>query len=113
VRLALEAIAIRCTDARLRLSDISDVVALSPSYLDRLLKRDTDLGFVDHVRRARVALAEQRLVTGEESVKAIALSVGFLHVSSFDRTFARVHGCTPTHWRELHTAVPERALSSR
>jgi AraC-like DNA-binding protein len=39
------------------------------------------------------------------SVKEIAGAVGYGFTSSFDREFKRVHGCTPTEWRNAVTGV--------
>jgi AraC-like DNA-binding protein len=104
VSLALQEIARQCIDSGLRLGDISTCVGLSPAYLDKLLKRGTALGFSDHLRRARLALAERRLVRDNEPIKAVALSVGFSHVSSFNRAFLRVHGCSPSQWKVRNVA---------
>jgi AraC-like DNA-binding protein len=99
IPMALAVIECLCTDPRLRLIDVSDAVGLSPGYLDKLMKRDTSLGFCDHLRSARIALAERRLRETSDSIKAIALTVGFAHVSSFDRAFTKIHGCPPSQWR--------------
>jgi AraC-like DNA-binding protein len=99
IPMALAVIEHLCTDPRLRLLDVSEAVGLSPGYLDKLIKRDTALGFCDHLRSARIALAERRLRETSDSIKAIALTVGFSHVSSFDRAFATIHGCPPSQWR--------------
>ena len=50
---------------------------------------------MEYVARWRMLLAGDRLLSGRESVSAIALSVGYQSESAFSTAFKRVLGCPP------------------
>ncbi|PYR26655.1 MAG: GlxA family transcriptional regulator, partial [Acidobacteria bacterium] len=78
---------------------------VTPPHLDRLLKEHTGLTFLQHLRRIRVRHAERLLLTTVSSIKETAYACGYSSPGSFGRDFRRVHGCAPSHWRDLRTAV--------
>src|SRR5689334_3583516 len=62
----------RFDDPALNLTAAAEHAALSPTYLARLLKATTGATFLQHVRRLRVARAEQLLLTTTLSIKETA-----------------------------------------
>ena len=96
---ALEVIELRFAEPQLKLRDISSEADLSPAYLDRLFKVATGVGVSSHLRDLRIRRARRLLLESENSIKAIAFTVGFSQVATFDRAFKRSEGCSPTEWR--------------
>jgi AraC-like DNA-binding protein len=73
---------------------------LSPSHLQRLFKRETGLRMGEWLIALRLQKAAYLLANSYLSVKEIARSVGYEHVSSFIRAFERRYVVTPTRFRE-------------
>jgi transcriptional regulator GlxA family with amidase domain len=101
---AVEVLERRFTEQRLRLSDISAEIGLSAPYLDRLFKEGTGVSVAAYLRQVRIERARQLLLNPSHSIKAIAFMVGFSQVATFDRTFKRLEGSTPTEWRNSKNA---------
>lgn len=88
-----------CSNPECGLAEVAVQARLSPSYLSRLLKRHTGLGFLEHLRTIRLTKAAHLLTATNLIVKEIATEVGYKHVSDFDRHFKRRYGVTPGEWR--------------
>ena len=95
----------RFADPAIRLASAAQHVDVTPAHLDRLLKEDTRLTFLQQLRRIRVRHAERLLMTTMSSIKETAYACGYTSTSSFGRDFRRVNGCSPSEWRDLRTAV--------
>ena len=52
------------------------------------------------IRRQRIEAAERLLLDGSLSISAIATRCGFADVGTFQKSFQRAHGKSPTAWRE-------------
>jgi AraC-like DNA-binding protein len=73
---------------------------LSPSYLQRLFKRQTGVGMGEWLSERRLQRAAQLLADSYMSVKEIAHCVGYEHVSSFIRAFERRFAWPPARYRK-------------
>jgi AraC-like DNA-binding protein len=89
----------------IRLASAAQHVEVTPPHLDRLLKEHTGLTFLQQLRRIRVHHAERLLLTTVSSIKETAYACGYTSPGSFGRDFKRVHGCSPSEWRDLRIAV--------
>jgi AraC-like DNA-binding protein len=92
-------------DPAIRLASAAQHVEVTPPHLDRLLKEHTGLTFLQQLRRIRMRHAERLLLTTMSSIKETAYACGYPSTGSFGRDFRRVHGCAPSEWRNLRTAV--------
>lgn len=99
VEMALAFLKQRIADSHFRLENLAKAVHLSRSHLSRILKKETGVGFREHLRNLRFECARAALRDGELSIKEIAAHCGFNSTSSFDHEFRRAHGCSPTEWR--------------
>jgi AraC-like DNA-binding protein len=93
--------------AAYRIGDLATQLHLSPSHLQRLFKRETGLRMGEWLITFRLHRAAYLLANSYLSVKEIARSVGYEHVSSFIRAFERKYVLTPTRFRE-HERERER-----
>jgi AraC-like DNA-binding protein len=82
------------------ISDLAAQLHLSPSHLQRLFKRETGLRMGEWLIALRLQKAAYLLANSYLSVKEIARSVGYEHVSSFIRAFERRYVLPPTRFRE-------------
>ncbi|WP_409342280.1 helix-turn-helix domain-containing protein [Paenibacillus sp. MBLB4367] len=72
---------------------------ITGGYLSTYFKDRTGTNFVDFVGDFRVKKAMDLLMNTEMKVQDIATSVGYQTMSSFNRTFKRFSGVTPTEYR--------------
>lgn len=87
-------------DSPLPLGTVAREAGLSESHFCRLFKESTGLTLTDYVNRCRVEWAKKELLKPEMRVSEIAFLVGYQSLSQFNRSFARIVGNSPTHWRQ-------------
>ena len=99
---ALEIIQSRAT---YKTSDLAAQFPLSTSHLQRLFKRETGMSIGEWLQSQRLQRAAYLLSNSYLSVKVIARSAGYEHVSSFIRAFERKYALTPKRYRERAGAI--------
>lgn len=77
------------------LQELARHVGMSRSSFAERFKQMVGDAPLEYVTRWRMLLAGDRLLSGRESVSAIALSVGYQSESAFSTAFKRVLGCPP------------------
>jgi AraC family transcriptional regulator len=81
------------------LEELATLCALSLRQLTRGFRASRGCSIGDHIAQMRIDLAK-RLLGSEESIKAIAFSLGFASPSSFAFAFRRATGATPSQFRQ-------------
>ena len=74
-------------------------VGIHPVHLSRQFKRYYGEPLWDFLRRRRVEIGAQRILSGCETLCEIAYSLGFSEHAHFTRTFRRFMGVTPSEFR--------------
>jgi AraC-like DNA-binding protein len=87
------------------IGDLAVQFHLSPSHLQRLFKRQTGMRMGEWLIALRLQKAAYLLANSYLSVKEIARSAGYEHVSSFIRAFERRYVLPPTRYRERADAT--------
>ena len=87
------------------IGDLAAQLHLSPSHLQRLFKRETGVLMGEWLIALRLQQPAYLLANSYLSVKEIARSTGYEHVSSFIRAFERKYVLTPTRYRERAAAI--------
>jgi len=82
------------------ISDLALEFHLSPSYLQRLFKHHTGVCMGEWLSEQRLQRAAHLLANSYMSVKEIAHTVGYEHVSSFIRAFERRFAQAPARYRK-------------
>jgi AraC-like DNA-binding protein len=98
----LHPLAIRATayiDSRLSLSGVARSLAISPSYLSRLFRRETGLTLTAYIHRVRIERALVLLAEGARSISEIAYRVGYQNYRDFYRNFVRYENASPRQTR--------------
>ncbi|MFT3801868.1 MAG: AraC family transcriptional regulator [Burkholderiaceae bacterium] len=67
---------------------------------------------IDYLSRWRMLVAADRLRNGDDSVSAIAFSLGYDSESAFSAAFKRVMACSPTKYRRQASARPRPAVGT-
>ena len=84
----------------LKLADIARAVSVHPVHLAQTFHKSYRCTVGDYVRRLRIECACRDLAESESSLAEIALAAGFCDQSHFTRTFKRIIGVAPSHYRE-------------
>lgn len=97
---------LRAVDAVLRdfaepltVEGLASGLAMSPRQFERRFKAAVGMPPRAFLIGVRLAAARDRLAATDQTVEAIAASVGFGHISHFTRTFTRAMGMSPTAYR--------------
>lgn len=86
-------------DQPLPLGQVARQAGLSESHFCRLFKDSAGLTLTDYVNRCRIDWAKRELLNPESRISEIAFLVGYQSLSQFNRSFARIVGVSPTHYR--------------
>ena len=87
-------------DCNLCLSSIAEVFSLSPQYLSRLYRAETESGLLDYISNVRIGHAKKLLERSDMSVARVAELVGYTSVKTFRRAFTRYEGITPGKYED-------------
>ena len=85
---------------KISLTELANVVDLSPSHLSQLFKTQSGLSPGEYLRRLRMEKARRLLATSLLSIKQIMAQVGYDHRSNFVRHFRRYFDLAPSEYRE-------------
>lgn len=87
---------------RVSTSEIAERMGVSTSTLARRFKEATGLTVAEYVARQRAERAARLLATTSQSVRDIALYVGYDDANYFVKVFRAAYSMTPTAYREAH-----------
>lgn len=87
--------------SRISLKDVSDVMFVSPFYLDRIFKKNVGFSLAQYVINRKLGHAQNLLTDTDESVTKIAEIVGYDNPGYFNQLFKKKFGITPGTYREL------------
>lgn len=85
---------------RVTLRQVAAVACLEPTAFSKSFKARTGVTFRDFVQALRVTRAIERMASSDYSLTAIAFAVGFNNLVTFERTFRRVMGMSPSSYRK-------------
>ncbi|MBR6873534.1 MAG: helix-turn-helix domain-containing protein [Ruminococcus sp.] len=86
----------------LSLDELADKAGYSKYHFSRMFKKYSRSSFVSYLNRRRIKAAELLLVNESISVTDAAMQVGFSSLTTFNRVFREIKGCTPTEFRKLY-----------
>lgn len=83
---------------KLTLTELSDMVQLSPAYLSRAFKENTGYSVISFFNKLKVDTAKELIIDGNKKVKEIAQEVGFSDEFYFSRIFKKIEGVSPSEF---------------
>jgi AraC-like DNA-binding protein len=87
-------------------ADLAAIAGQSTGAFSRAFRRHTGMSLVQYVKRLRINLACQLLMSDEEaSVTDICFEVGFSSPGTFSRTFREIVGESPSRYRRGHGPI--------
>jgi AraC family transcriptional regulator len=95
-------------DGRIRLADLARACDLSVSHFARSFKTSFGVSCHRWLMERRTEHAQELLVRTSIPLVDIASQAGFSDQAAFTRTFHRLVGTTPGHWRREHGGRPTR-----
>lgn len=81
------------------LSEAARVLKYDYTYLSKLFKEKTGMGYNEYVNRFRVGKATYQLISSDASVAQIALEVGYTSIRTFNWEFQKIFHTTPAAYR--------------
>lgn len=98
---------------RIGLQELANLVGLSPTYVSRLIRRETGSNLAGLVHQFRVEESKYLLLHTEHSIFQIARMVGFRYQNHFARRFKLQTGMTPTRFRRTKRSYQGSAGDDR
>lgn len=83
----------------LSLRDVAQAVNISPGHLTSTVRKRTGRTVQDWITERRMVQARRLLAATQLPINEVGRRVGFPDPGYFARTFGKVHGTSPTHWR--------------
>ncbi|MCR5101967.1 MAG: AraC family transcriptional regulator [Butyrivibrio sp.] len=88
----------------LSIDDIASKAGFSRFHFSRLFKDFTGMACYDYITQCRIAKAESMLILPDISITDVAMQSGFNSLSTFNRIFKSVKGCTPSEYKKMNRA---------
>jgi len=91
-------------NGNVRLGDLAKECGLSVSHFARSFKATFGVSSHQWLIRQRISLTKELLTKTTLPLSEIAAQSGFGDQAAFTRTFHRIVGASPGHWRRAHKA---------
>jgi len=83
------------------LKSVARASGFSEYYFSRLFKEVTEKNFCSYLKEFRVKKAEMLLADSDMPITQVAYTSGFRSITSFNRIFKEIKGCTPTEYKKM------------
>jgi len=80
-------------------------LAMGEVTFSRFIKGKTGKTYIEFLNDVRIGYASRYLIEKNENISEIAYKTGFNNLVSFNRTFKKLKGKTPTHFREEFSGI--------
>lgn len=95
------------------LDDIAQIAGFSVSYTSKYFRKLTGYGFLEYLNMLRISHAAEQLHNTDLRIIDVAYDCGFNNIRSFNRTFLKYTGWTPSDYRDKHNDEAIFFASSR
>jgi AraC-like DNA-binding protein len=89
----------------------ADVVHMSPYYLSKIFKEETNVNYIDFITVCKIDKSKELLLTTNLSIEEITSRVGYNHVTYFTRKFRELTGKTPGLYRSDNLLKSNKQLN--
>jgi AraC family transcriptional regulator, transcriptional activator for feuABC-ybbA operon len=83
---------------RVTLTELAEIVQLSPAYLSRAFKETTGYSVIEFFNKIKIDKAKELIIEGNKKVKEVAQTLGFTDEFYFSRIFKRIEGISPSEF---------------
>ena len=84
------------------LEELASIAGYSTYHFSRIFKKYSSTTFINFLNRRRVKAAELLLLESGSSITDVAMQVGFASLTTFNRVFKSINGCTPSEYKKLY-----------
>ena len=84
------------------LESLADIAGYSTYHFSRIFRKYSGTTFIKFLNNRRVSAAELLLLENNVSVTDAASQVGFSSLTTFNRVFKEINGCTPSEFKKLY-----------
>ncbi len=84
----------------IHLQQVADVAALHPQSVSRFFHQHVGMSFQRYLQTVRIGKATRRLLETDDPISMIAIDVGYISQSNFNRQFQEIHQTTPRDFRK-------------
>ena len=81
------------------LNSVADSFYLSPNYLSKIFKEETNIYFSDYLIETKLEMSKELLLSGKLSIEEISSVVGYSSSQYFIRKFKSRYGKTPKQYQ--------------
>ena len=78
------------------ISEVSDLLSVSPNYLSSLFKKEMNISFTSYLTLKRLEISRRLLLEDGMTVKKTAALVGYLSEKHFSKVFKRYYSVSPS-----------------
>jgi AraC-like DNA-binding protein len=86
----------------LTMEQLAELAGFSKYHFERLFKSCMGISCYQYITKRRIMMAQELLSDTDLSVTDIAMQSGFFSLSTFNRVFKDINGCSPTEYRKLY-----------
>ena len=83
---------------RVTLTELAEIVQLSPTYLSRAFKETTGYSVIEFFNKIKIDKAKELIIEGNKKIKEVAQALGFTDEFYFSRIFKRIEGISPSEF---------------
>lgn len=87
---------------RIRLEEVAALAYMTPTSFSRYFKSHTNKTFSQFLSEIRIGHASKLLIEKEMSVAEACFKSGFYTLSNFNRQFRKIHGLSPTEYKQAY-----------
>ena len=91
-----------CYPEKIKAKAISQHFGISPNYLGRYFKKQTNETMQQYILNYKMKMVESRLLHSEMRISEIVEELGFTDESHLNRLFKKYKDCNPTDFRKKH-----------
>ena len=97
------------------LIEAANIAGLAPTYFSKCFRKTVGVNFIEWSARLRVGEAKRLLTISDLSITAVAATVGYSDVTTFERVFRRIESICPREYRRLlyHANTRNAELDAR
>jgi len=88
---------------KILLEDVAEVVGLNAVYFSALFKKETGMNFSNYLLKVRMEHAKKMLIETNDTILAVASSVGYGDPKYFSQLFQKAVGVKPALYRRMHS----------
>lgn len=82
-------------EKKITLSELSQLVNLSPTYLSKVFKKTTGYSIIEFFNKMKIDKAKELIIEGDKKVKEVAEILGYKDEFYFSRIFKKIEGVSP------------------